>query len=175
MFRFLMTIDIFREHYQMKLEDMLNSCFSAAHIHQTIDSLSEVIRSEMPRQIARWNHPNDIDDWEANIHAFKSFADVRADFVLKNYQQYFPTPYEAPDDTRIYPNPADQILYIEPNSSYQEGLEYQILDMLGRVQQSGVLQVDQVNELTLRFQAKGLFYIRIATLDREESFLITRL
>ncbi len=175
LFRFLMTVDSFQNRYRDTLEHMLATTFSQENIDHTIDSLAMVIRSEMPRQINRWNHPANTQEWEENIVALKAFAGKRKDFVLQNFNQYFPEKYLAPAHSKVYPNPASDFINIELDESYIGKVSYTIYDHIGKKVQSGTIEAEQVNFVPLAFAEYGVFSIQLDNTADQENILFTRM
>jgi hypothetical protein len=64
----------FRNLYFARYADMLNTTFSCESMIQTLDSMVNIIRPEMPRQISRWG--GSVFEWERNIKRMR-------DFILK--------------------------------------------------------------------------------------------
>ena len=64
-----------RHYYITRYADLLNTSLSCDYMHHVLDSLVEVMTSEMPRQIDRWG--GSISGWETNLNTLRQFITNR--------------------------------------------------------------------------------------------------
>ncbi len=69
----------FRNLYLSRYADMLNVAFSCDNMMATLDSLTAIIRPEMPRHIMRWG--GSMSEWESNISDLRDFVSLRCDRI----------------------------------------------------------------------------------------------
>lgn len=65
----------FRTLYFSRYADMINKAFSCENMLNTLDSLTSIIRPEMPRHIVRWGRS--MTEWENNINRLREFVAER--------------------------------------------------------------------------------------------------
>jgi len=69
----------FRQLYYSRYADMLNTVYSCENMNETLDRMVDVIRPEMPGQIARWG--GSMNEWESNVTRLKNFIDQRCTMI----------------------------------------------------------------------------------------------
>ena len=81
LFQYLMGTDRFQDRFLQRAAAHFNNTFQASRIEFIVDSLSNAIRDEMPRHIARWGFQGGISsmaEWENELEAIKTFAQNRS-------------------------------------------------------------------------------------------------
>jgi len=69
----------FRQLYYSRYADLLNTVYSCENMNETLDRMLDVIRPEMPAQIARWG--GSMNEWENNVTRLKNFINQRCTMV----------------------------------------------------------------------------------------------
>ncbi len=176
LFRQLMTNRNFAIQYKNSLRFHLDNTYSSANVIAAIDSLTQIYRPEMPRHIQRWNYPDSLEKWEATILDFKDFAMQRPDFIWENFQQYFPSIYENPDEIKLFPNPTKDFIFIDLPEWWAPNINFQIFDTSGKLMQDGYLSKSAQNKISVEHLPKGLFFISIYDKSHFEShrFIVIR-
>ncbi len=67
--------ETFKQLYYSRYADMMNTVFTCENMNTTLDRMLDVIRPEMPRQIARWG--GSMAEWEQNVQRLKDFINAR--------------------------------------------------------------------------------------------------
>ncbi|RPI02608.1 MAG: hypothetical protein EHM64_13660, partial [Ignavibacteriae bacterium] len=79
------------QSYRMKFinrfADLLNTTFRPENVSGIIDSLIEVIGTEIPAEVAKWN--NTVALWNTNVESVRSFASQRPSILRQQIQTYF--------------------------------------------------------------------------------------
>ncbi len=65
----------FRQLYYSRYADMMNTTFSCENMISTLERMLDVIRPEMPKQIARWG--GSMEEWESNVQRLREFIEER--------------------------------------------------------------------------------------------------
>jgi CotH kinase protein/Lamin Tail Domain/Secretion system C-terminal sorting domain len=65
----------FRNQYYARYADMISTTFSCKNMIHTLDSLVDIIKPEMPRQVARWG--GSMNEWQKNVNKIKDFISER--------------------------------------------------------------------------------------------------
>lgn len=77
----------FRNRFQNRLCDLLNTVFDPANALKIIDSLAQHISPEIPNEVARWT--NSEAKWKENVELMRNFARQRAGIVFNQTKNYF--------------------------------------------------------------------------------------
>jgi len=166
LFRKLMTNNIFVEMYRSKLKFHLENTFNSEKINSKIDSLTNIYRPEMPRQIERWNYPSSMQAWETTIADMKLFAIHRPEYVWENFHAYFPVQYENPTDFLAYPNPANRECFIELPKGSGDLVNYSVYNTNGQNVMNGILTESIRNMLDCKSLQNGFYVLKIEGAER---------
>lgn len=85
----LMQNPEFKKMFIERYAKLLNTTFNTDRMLGILDSMTEQIRSEMPRQIARWGLPAKVSYWENNIATLRRMTSEKRDLMKVNLQQTF--------------------------------------------------------------------------------------
>ncbi len=77
----LLTNPTFKQYYVMRYFDLLNTGLSCKRMTDILDSMINVIKPEMPRQIAKWG--GTMTQWQQNVSDLRKFIEDRCDTVTK--------------------------------------------------------------------------------------------
>ena len=81
--------ETFKQLYYSRYADMMNTVFTCDNMISTLDRMLDVIRPEMPAQIARWG--GSMAEWEANVQQLKDFINERCtlldDGMIECYEE----------------------------------------------------------------------------------------
>lgn len=70
---------VFKQEYYSRQADLMNTVFSCENMNETLERMLDVIRPEMPQQIARWG--GTLSEWESNVDRLRSFVNDRCEFL----------------------------------------------------------------------------------------------
>lgn len=88
LFQYLMDSQHFQERFLQRAAAHINNTFQASRIESIVDSLSNLIRDEMPRHIDRWGSQGGIASmttWENELQAIKTFAQNRPGNIFSQF------------------------------------------------------------------------------------------
>ncbi len=72
----------------------------------------------------------------------------------------------------VYPNPARDILYVKNDGTSHDNLQYQVIDMNGRVLITGMLTGEsQQNEIRINSLKPSVYLLKISNSDQEDFYL----
>ena len=81
--------ETFKQLYYSRYADMMNTVFTCENMNTTLDRMLDVIRPEMPKQIARWG--GSMAEWESNVQQLKNFINARCtlldDGMIECYEE----------------------------------------------------------------------------------------
>jgi hypothetical protein len=67
----LMENPSFKKAFIERYAELINTTFQTGRMLGILDNMTEQIRSEMPRQIARWKLPSSIAVWQRNVDTLR--------------------------------------------------------------------------------------------------------
>ena len=85
----LMENPVFKNTFIERYAELLNSTFMTEHMLALLDSMTEQIRSEMPRQIERWGGPSSLKSWENNVAVLRRITSEKRGRMLIILQESF--------------------------------------------------------------------------------------
>lgn len=74
-FRKFVQNEEFIKKFTNRMADLMNTSFEAGYVNTVIDSLSQIIDSDMPAHKDRWG--GSVSNWESRINGLKHFANIR--------------------------------------------------------------------------------------------------
>lgn len=77
----------FRQHYYSRQADLINTVYTCENMLSTLDRMVDVIKPEMPRQIARWG--GSMTEWENNVSRLRSFVEERCELLDEGMTECF--------------------------------------------------------------------------------------
>ncbi|MBN1416414.1 MAG: CotH kinase family protein [Bacteroidales bacterium] len=86
-FRRIILSEEFREQFIDKFNIYIYSIYNPARVNRIIDSLKQIIATEMPYHFARWG--GSVNDWENSVNTARTWAAQRPDFMMTHLQNYF--------------------------------------------------------------------------------------
>lgn len=89
LFRALNTNSEFRKIFHDRFMYHLQNTFVPADVNAKLDKISSTLAPEMPRQINRWRAPASMEQWEENLQAMHSFAEIRPVMLKLQLQKLY--------------------------------------------------------------------------------------
>lgn len=150
----------FKNEFYYTLTHLLNTTFSPKNVISKIDSLDQLYAPLMPEHIARWNYPENINNYHAAVAHIKRFAALRPATLIRDMSEFLPQPLS------VFPNPAENSIQVQlfekdlpPNAFFE------IIDFNGRTLSQGNLTQPYIfiNHLhsgtyLIRLRDKGVIY-----------------
>lgn len=75
-FRKFVQNEEFIKKFVNRMSDLMNTSFKAPYVNTVIDSLSQIIDSEMPAHKERWG--GSVESWNSRVNGLKNFANNRS-------------------------------------------------------------------------------------------------
>lgn len=79
----------FRDEFIQRSAAYLNTIFQPAVTLATVDSLKNLLQTQMPRHIGRWQSPPSMQAWQGNINAVKGFLEQRPAYYRQHLTELF--------------------------------------------------------------------------------------
>ena len=87
----------FRDDFIQRSAAYLNTIFQPSVTLATVDSLYNLLQSQMPRHIGRWNSPPSKQAWQGNVNLIKTFLENRP----SHYRQHLIDLFGKPDSALV--------------------------------------------------------------------------
>ena len=87
--RRLLENETYRRQFILRFADLLNTNFHPDFALHTMDSLSRLIRSEIPLQSSRWHAIPSAQTWEEELEVLRQFAQLRPRFQRQHLLDFF--------------------------------------------------------------------------------------
>ncbi|MBL7808859.1 MAG: CotH kinase family protein, partial [Saprospiraceae bacterium] len=79
----------FRDEFIQRSAAYLNTIYRPEVTTATVDSLKNILQTQMPRHIGRWHTPPSMQAWQGNLGQIKSFLTNRPAFYRKHLTELF--------------------------------------------------------------------------------------
>jgi len=153
----LLENENFRKRFVHRMNDFLNNEFSPNQTIPFLQNMVEELAPEIQRHSDRWHYPKSVKTWQKAIEEAEYFLLRRPDFLLTETYEWLGTHF------KIYPNPADDFVYLKVFSEKEEQYQVTILNALGQtvsMQKVTILAGEGSGLIDLSNVAgKGIFYL----------------
>jgi hypothetical protein len=85
--RTLLKNSDFKRRFINRTATLLSANFETSTVIAKIESMAAAIRSDIPRDFARWETP--VSRWDSSVAGLKNWAKYRPDGMRKNYNEFF--------------------------------------------------------------------------------------
>ncbi len=85
----LMENPAFKEAFIERYAWFINNTFATERMLKILDSMTEQIKGEMPRQIARWGKPSTVAAWERNVSSLRQIVSEKRGLMQLILQESF--------------------------------------------------------------------------------------
>jgi hypothetical protein len=127
----------FKYKLKLRIEELLNSVFIPENATYQLDSLYDIIKPEIPREINRWGSKV---NWENNVQAMRDFITTRPGILRSQMDTYLNvTKIELTNNTinlAVSPNPASTKATISFNLTKVCNVSVSVYDIEGRLIQN---------------------------------------
>ena len=162
MFRKLLENEQFKEQFQSRFEQLLAVHFNYAVTKPLFEAAANRVRAEVPQQAARFNRPNHLNAWEADIAIIDGFLQHRVENMHQRIDDFF-----SLDDIKmvsgLYPNPTNGELYLTLWSDGFATRDVVVYDVLGRqVTATKVILLPGQNTVQLSYPfTSGIYLMKV--------------
>jgi hypothetical protein len=85
----LLQNDNFKNKFINSYSDLINSIFRPEYVINKIDSIQNIIKEEIPREIQKWKNINSYETWLENVEELRFFANNRLQYMTQNFIDEF--------------------------------------------------------------------------------------
>ena len=167
--RRLLENDEFREQFNTRFHELLNTAFSYATTKPIFDSIKAAIIDEVPFQSERYGRPTNMAAWNDDMGRINWFLMRRADYLDEHIHDLLVDLPEKQDiGVWCYPNPSSGEIHVCIDTERLVADEISIYDLLGRKVFAMPCQFDNANP-TITFNPHlkaGVYVLRIGELTQ---------
>jgi hypothetical protein len=167
--RRLLENDEFREQFNTRFHELLNTAFSYATTKPIFDSIKAAIIDEVPFQSERYGRPTNMAAWNDDMGRINWFLMRRADYLDEPIHDLLVDLPEKQDiGVWCYPNPSSGEIHACIDTERLVAEEISIYDLLGRKVFAMPCQFDNANPIiTFNPHLKaGVYVLRIGELTQ---------
>ena len=152
----LLENEDFRKRFVHRMNEFLTQEFSPDKTIPLLNEMASELSPEIQRHIDRWHYPENQQKWQKAIEDAAYFLLRRPDFLLSETYEWLGPNF------KIYPNPAENFVYLEVFSEATEEYQLTILNSLGQPISSQQLTIPAEQEkVSIELppnQGHGIFY-----------------
>ena len=167
--RKLLENESFKADFINRFNQLLHSALAYETTKVYNDKALEALKGEIPKQVARFNFPNDLQNWERHMSGIDAFLSQRKDFVLEQLQNHFLfSDFNLTIDA-IYPSPAQNEIHILTDFDTTAQTDVQVFDLTGRLRYSKI-QAFGAGKSTLTIPihfSSGVYVLRIGEITKK--------
>lgn len=144
--RKLLENDEFKQQFIDRYAYHLNTTFHKDTVISKINEFVELLSTEIQYHMQRWHYPDTYTQWEDEIEALIEFATLRpcycAEHVIENFEleefgfecnsSIIDSSINSPIYS-VYPNPANEIIFIENHEIENFDTKVKLIDPIGRI------------------------------------------
>ncbi len=160
-FRRLLENDEFREQFNSRFRELLNTAFSYATTKPIFESIKATIIAEVPFQSERYGRPTNMAAWNDDMGRINCFLMRRADNLDDHiYDLLVDLPEKQAIGVWCYPNPSSGEIRILMDAEHMDACEIAIFDVLGhKVFTQSCLLSTSNNEIVIHPDLKAGVYV----------------
>ena len=170
--RKLLENESFKVKFLNRFDQLLHSAFAYETTKVFNDQALETLKGEIPNQVARFNIPNSLSDWESHMAGIDAFLAERKNFVLEQIQNhYLSSDFNLTIDA-LYPSPAQNEIHIRTNFDKTAQTALQVFDLTGRLRYcKNLVFGSEESEFTLPIHLpSGVYVLRIG--EETKKFIV---
>lgn len=164
MFRRLLENPKFRARFQTRLAALMDGPFGYENTRQYLEAEAALMRDEVPNQAARFNRPNNIQQWEHLVAIQDNFLRNRASNMYDRIDNYFSFVEATLSDWfDVYPNPSSGDIHLHVEIDSLSSNEIALYDLTGKkvFALTGVL-AEGTNKITFHPQlSPGVYILKV--------------
>jgi len=122
LFSLLLENQVFKQKFAQRSAAHLNNTFAPMRIQNIVDSLSNVISTEITNHIERWSESGGIEsynEWANELQEIKEFAMDRSNFVFEQIDEELNLNGTVNLNVSITPSNSGKVVINDVNSNYQ--------------------------------------------------------
>ena len=159
-FRRLLENEDFKQQFNYRFHELLNSTFSYSATQPIFDHIKAVIEPEVPFQSYRFAYPSSMDSWNLGMGRVQWFLMKRAEMIQPTLDDFMSVDSYLLGSSTCYPNPFTDEIRIVFESKNFDANEIAIYDLMGRKVFAQTLDVSEgQNEIAIHPNLTGGVYL----------------
>lgn len=134
--RKLLENESFKVDFINRFHQLLHSAFAYGTTKSLKDKAFEILKSEIPNQVARFHYPDSLQLWEQNMDDIDAFLSLRERYVSEQMRNYYLSDDFSLTIDALYPSPAQNEIRIQTDFDKTAMTDIQIFDLTGRLRYS---------------------------------------
>ena len=166
-FRKLLTNEEFRDRFNIRFHELLNTTFSYDNTGPMFDQISSSLAPEIPFQSARFGIPNDVETWNAYMNHTQWFLLQRCENILPVLDEFISLSLLEVQQAyfEVFPNPSNGVVTLVLDVERQQAVPCLVYDVTGRQVFAQTLSLDAgFNRVSFDLLlSPGLYFMKIGT------------
>lgn len=151
--RTLLQNSRFREEFNARFFELLNTSYSPNRVISLIDEYQALYENLIYDHIYRWNKPTDYVKWLHNVDMLRMFAMQRPSVIMGQLLNNFRNPFI------VYPNPSNSLVNIRLFGSFSE-VNIKLFNTNGQVLFQGTYNGDDLITIQPNL-ISGLYFLQV--------------
>jgi hypothetical protein len=132
-FRRLLENETFKERFENRFHELLDTAFSYEVTKPIFDNIKEAIIDEVPLQSERFGFPTSMEAWNTDMGRVNWFLMNRGRDILEPLHEFLMDLHELQQEPMLcYPNPSTGEIHINLEADVAGVTEIRIFDLMGR-------------------------------------------
>ena len=170
--RKLLGNESFKVKFINRFDQLLRSTLAYENTKIFNDKALETLKGEIPKQVARFNTPDNYQNWENHMYGIDAFLAQRPEIVFGQLVDHYLSDDFSLTIDALYPTPAQNEIRIQTDFDKTAMTDIQIFDLTGRLRYSknytfGVGQSAFTIPISLH---SGIYILRIG--DKTKKFVV---
>lgn len=132
MFRKLLENADFKNRFLRRFEELLAGQFDYEHTGRIFQETVSCVRREIPQQAARFNKPQNLENWENLIQQNDVFLQTRVDNIKQRLAEFMFVPEHLDSPFMLFPNPFQDQVTLWMDAEQRENATCLVYDSQGR-------------------------------------------
>jgi len=176
LFRSLLENNSFKEQFINRFVFHLQTTFHSDIVINVINEYQKLLESEMVNHIKRWGYPKNLNQWNVELQIMKNYALYRPCYCVNHIKEvfemkeldYYCDENSFPKENQqlqveIFPNPANEYLYVETKKFDQEEYIINLFNVNGQkvMKKSAWLGRYETTEIMIDHLRSGLYILSV--------------
>lgn len=167
-FRKLLENSVFRQQFNDRFHDLLNTVFCHQNTVPIFESIKQTLAPEIPLQSERFGYPDSVETWDTFMGHTRWFLMNRCEYiepVLVEFLQYWSVGETPQAGLEVFPNPSNGPITIRCQADHPKTVSVLLVDVMGRQVFSQMLPVEARNHTVSltppSHLAPGLYFLKL--------------
>ena len=169
-FRKLLENETFKIRFSSRFNELAITVFDYQNTKPYFDYIKQLLSEAVPSQIERFNSPSSYTTWENYCMAvIDYFLQERPYMIIRELDSFLSLEDTLPQELHIYPNPANNVLFVETRLITSPPTTYRITNLMGQTLLQGNISADR-QQINVESLPTGMYFITIG--DATQKFVV---